>query len=163
MLDGVAADRVLIRAESVPFRPHRGIYVVVEGAGASDTAAHEAALMATEGVAGLWTFGSGEASDAHPWKPGDQRITVAWLDADPNAVAAAPRAGRAVAYRRDLRRAVRDDHSVGMDLVRRGRVNCDARDSVCTTNGAHLGLGEHRDRRDRAVRRVRRGRRRVDG
>ena len=88
VLDGAAADRVLIRAESVPFRPHRGIYVVVEAAGAADADAHEAALMSTAGVAGLWTFGSGEASDAHPWEPGDERITVAWLDAEPNAVAA---------------------------------------------------------------------------
>ena len=39
VLDGVAAPRVLVRAESVPFRPHRGIYVVVEAAGASDTVA----------------------------------------------------------------------------------------------------------------------------
>ena len=70
VLDGAAADRVLIRAESVPFRPHRGIYVVVEAAGASDTAAHEAALMAVAGVAGLWTFGSGEASDAAPLAAG---------------------------------------------------------------------------------------------
>ena len=96
-VDGVAAPRVLVRAESVPFRPHRGIYVVVEAAGAVDTAEHEAALMAAAGVAGLWTFALGRASDAHPWKPGDQRITVAWLDEDPNAVAAAPRAGRTVA------------------------------------------------------------------
>ena len=83
-LDGVAAPRVLVRAESVPFRPHRGIYVVVEGAGASDTARARSRAHGAPGVAGLWTFGSGEESDAHPWKPGDQRITVAWLDDDPN-------------------------------------------------------------------------------
>jgi len=79
----------LIRAESVPFRPHRGIYVVVEEGSGSDADAHEAALMDVDGVAGLWAFGSGDASDSHPWQPGDDRITVAWLDAEPNEVAAA--------------------------------------------------------------------------
>jgi len=87
IVGGVAHDRVLVRPESIPFRPHHGIYVVVEDAGAPDTDAHEDALMAVPGVAGLWTFVSGAASDAHPWKPGDQRITVAWLDTDPLAVA----------------------------------------------------------------------------
>jgi hypothetical protein len=89
ILDGRAAPRVLVRDESVPFRPHRGIYVVVEAAGAPDCAAHEAALMDVPGVAGLWVFGSGEASESHPWQPGDVRITVAWLDEDPLAVGAA--------------------------------------------------------------------------
>ena len=83
IVDGAAAPRVLIRDESVPFRPHRGIYVIVEAAGAPDCAAHEAAVMAAPGVAGLWSFGSGEASESHPWQPGDERITVAWLDEDP--------------------------------------------------------------------------------
>jgi hypothetical protein len=89
IIGGVAAPRVLVRAESVPFRPHRGIYVVVEDASASDIAQHEAALMNAPGVTGCWTFLSGGESEAHPWKPGDQRITVAWLDEEPNTTAAA--------------------------------------------------------------------------
>jgi hypothetical protein len=89
VLDGTAAPRVLVRDAAVPFRPHRGIYVVVEAAGGTDTDEHERGLMATDGVAGMWTFASGEASESHPWKPEDQRITVAWLDGDPLAVAAA--------------------------------------------------------------------------
>jgi hypothetical protein len=89
LLDGVAAPRVLIRAEAVPFRPHRGIYVVVEDAGTGDAPAHEAALMDVPGIAGLWSFVSGEASDTLPWNSGEQRITVAWLDVDPCTVAAA--------------------------------------------------------------------------
>jgi hypothetical protein len=87
VLDGAAAPRVLIRAEALPFRPHLGIYVVVEAAGATDVVDHERALVDSDGVAGLWSFGPLEAAASRPWKPSDARITVAWLDEDPIAVA----------------------------------------------------------------------------
>jgi hypothetical protein len=88
IVDGAAAPRVLVRDEAIPFRPHAGVYVVVEEAGTADTAEHERAVMATDGVVGFWSFISGDPSDAHPWKPGDRRITVAWLDGEPVAAAA---------------------------------------------------------------------------
>ncbi len=130
ILDGVAAPRVLIRDESVPFRPHLGIYVVVEAAGAPDCDAHEAALLAGPGVAGLWSFGSGEPSESLPWQPGDERITVAWLDEDAVTVAAALGADRTGASRGFVRGALRDDHAVGVDLVRRRGVNPGAAPAV---------------------------------
>jgi hypothetical protein len=46
-------------------------------------------LLDVPGVAGLWTFATSRAFDAHPWKTGDHRITVCWLDDDPLHVAAA--------------------------------------------------------------------------
>ena len=66
------APRVLIDEQVVPFRPCRGIYVVV----AADPAPGSLALD-VQGVAGAWSFADAE-----------RRITVAWLDEDPLAVAA---------------------------------------------------------------------------
>jgi hypothetical protein len=70
------APRVLISAEAVPYRPHRGVYAVVQEA--SGTAPDLDLMCATDGVAGAWAF----AGDA-------QRITIAWLDGEPLHVAAA--------------------------------------------------------------------------
>jgi hypothetical protein len=67
------APRVLISAEAVPYRPNRGVYVVVEEGDGS--AALPAACCAHEGVAGAWQFGDAERA-----------VTVAWLDAPPLAV-----------------------------------------------------------------------------
>jgi hypothetical protein len=67
---------VLISAAAVPYRPHRGVFVVV------DDARHPAvdlnAWCAQPGVAGAWAF-AGEG----------RRISVAWID-DGDAIAAAP-------------------------------------------------------------------------
>jgi hypothetical protein len=76
LLDTAVAPRVLISAEAVPYRPHRGVYAAVHAA--SGTAPDLDAMCATAGVAGAWVF----ADDA-------QRITVAWLDEEPLQVAAA--------------------------------------------------------------------------
>jgi hypothetical protein len=76
LLDTAVAPRVLISAEAVPYRPHRGVYAAVQAA--SGTAPDLEAMCATAGVAGAWVF----ADDA-------QRITVAWLDDEPLQVAAA--------------------------------------------------------------------------
>jgi hypothetical protein len=62
-----AAPRVLISAEAVPYRPHRGVYVVVQDR--ARTAIDTGAWCAQPGVAGVWVF----ADDA-------RRVTVAWLD-----------------------------------------------------------------------------------
>ena len=70
-LDAIAvAPRVLISPEAVPYRPNRGVYVVVQPVGAA--APDLDALCATAGVAGAWRFAEAE-----------RRITVAWLDDAP--------------------------------------------------------------------------------
>ncbi len=89
-----AAPRVLVSAEAVPYRPHRGVYVVVAdgadpglaagaGAGAGTGAG---GVLDEPGVAGLWTFASTE-DYAQRWRTGRRTISVAWLDADPLTVA----------------------------------------------------------------------------
>jgi hypothetical protein len=93
----VAAPRVLVSAAAVPFRAHRGLYVVVEEPRDSDARAdyerwlvaeHEPAVLAVPGVAGIWTFETPEELTSPRWSAGSRRITVCWLDDDPVAVAA---------------------------------------------------------------------------
>ncbi|MDQ1510114.1 MAG: hypothetical protein QOG50_1958 [Actinomycetota bacterium] len=95
--DAVAAPRVLVSAEAVPFRAHRGLYVIVEEHRESDALVeyqrwlateHEPALLAVPGVAGIWTFASSERLASPRWSAGARRITVCWLDGDLLAVAA---------------------------------------------------------------------------
>jgi hypothetical protein len=74
LVDTAVAPRVLISAEAVPYRPHRGVYATVQTASAA--ALDLDVVCATDGVAGAWVF----ADDA-------QRITVAWLDGEPVQVA----------------------------------------------------------------------------
>src|SRR6185369_14102684 len=61
----VVAPRALVSAAAVPFRAHRGLYVVVEEPRDSDAfaqheremlAEHDRALVEVPGVAGVWTF-----------------------------------------------------------------------------------------------------------
>jgi len=68
------APRVLISAAAVPYRPNRGVYMVVQTAGAARPDA--GTWCAADGVAGVWQFADAERT-----------ITVAWLDEDPLAVA----------------------------------------------------------------------------
>jgi hypothetical protein len=80
-----AAPRVLISAEAVPYRPNRGAYVVVEDlppgpATAADGRAR--AVLAVPGVAGVWSFVSGEERRM-AWRPGRRRVTVCFLDESP--------------------------------------------------------------------------------
>ncbi len=76
-----AATRVLVSAEAVPYRPHRGIRVVVEPAElASSEPTDPSALCDVEGVAGVWQFETDPRFDAHVWNTGGRRITVAWID-----------------------------------------------------------------------------------
>jgi hypothetical protein len=108
LLSADAASRVLVSSDAVPYRPNRGVYVVVEQP--VDRAhldehtrwlhtEHHPALLAVPGVAGIWTFTTSTAFRSHPWEPGDHRVTVIWLDDEPVAVAHALRdvdaAGRA--------------------------------------------------------------------
>jgi hypothetical protein len=81
-----AARRVRVSAEAVPYRPSRGVYVIVD---ALATAADDpVALLADPGVAGVWTFATSPDLTSRRWSPGRRRITVAWLDEEPLTVAA---------------------------------------------------------------------------
>ena len=87
-----AAPRVMISAEAVPYRPHRGLYLVVDRRpddGVPFAEARDDHLLAVDGVAGVWTFATDPAEPSpERWRPGDHRITVAFVDGDPLAVAA---------------------------------------------------------------------------
>jgi hypothetical protein len=96
VLDTAVAPRALIAAEAVPYRPNRGVYVVVEEPVDRVRldehtrwlhAEHHATLLAVPGVVGLWTFTTSPAFREHPWDPGHRRVTVVWLDDAPLAVA----------------------------------------------------------------------------
>lgn len=99
-----AAPRVLVGAEVVPFRPHLGVYLVVEEAGdgtrtdcgsGTDIGSGEdagaggpvASLLSVDGVAGVWVFATTPAVRRDNFSPGDRRVTLCYLDEDPATVA----------------------------------------------------------------------------
>lgn len=98
-VDTAVAPRVLISAEAVPYRPNRGVYVVVESEPASDAAGtaytewldaeHVPALLALPGVAGVWSFAGAPEVGRYRWTTPGTRITVVWLDDDPLGTVAA--------------------------------------------------------------------------
>jgi hypothetical protein len=96
-----AAPRVLVSAEALPFRPHRGVYLIVEAPNPEGDVdgwfrwhhrEHALDLVAVEGVAGVYVFRSstllgvgpdqGERFGVQAWDPGGRIITVAYLDDD---------------------------------------------------------------------------------
>ncbi|MGB9304822.1 MAG: hypothetical protein WCB92_14420 [Mycobacterium sp.] len=102
LLQWQSSPQALISAEVVPFRPHRGVLLIVEEApkglrGRPSQwlqwlhAEHYPALLATPGTAGAWTFGStNEWNRANRgWRTDPQYITVVYLDDDPLATTAA--------------------------------------------------------------------------
>ncbi|OBA82450.1 hypothetical protein A9W99_01770 [Mycobacterium sp. 1164966.3] len=98
LLQWQSSPRALISAEVVPFRPHRGVLLVVEeSVGDRPTqwlrwlhAEHYPALLAVPGTAGAWTFGSTNEWNAasRGWRAEPQYITVVYLDDDPLATTA---------------------------------------------------------------------------
>jgi hypothetical protein len=95
-VDGVAAaPAALVSAAAVPFRAHRGLYVVVEEPRDESTdeyrrwlrSEHEPALLDVPGVAGIWTFATNPQLTSRRWTAGAHRITMCWLDQDPLDVA----------------------------------------------------------------------------
>jgi hypothetical protein len=104
-LEALAAPRSLVAPEVIPYRPNRGIYVVVDEP-LPDTSSvdeylrlrhtdHFPRLLEIPGVAGIWSFATRRwafaKSEGPPADPGAQdatRITVAFLDEDPLEVAA---------------------------------------------------------------------------
>ncbi|HEX5266010.1 MAG TPA: hypothetical protein VFW24_04505 [Acidimicrobiales bacterium] len=77
-----AAPRVLVGADVVPWRPARGVYLLIE-----QGAAPAGALTGVPGVAGTWWY-AGAALPA-PWRTDTtgMQITYCYLDDDPVAVA----------------------------------------------------------------------------
>lgn len=97
LLDALAAPRALIADDVVPFRPHKGVYVIVEEP--TDSAGQDhylqqvhteilPTLVAVPGVAGALTFGTTPAIRRPTFTPGVFRITTCYLDDDPATVAA---------------------------------------------------------------------------
>ncbi len=95
LLETHAAPRALISAEVVPFRPHRGIYLIVEEPAAEPGGAHLRrqhaeilpGLVSVPGVAGAWTYATTPAIRRPMFSDGSFRMTVCYLDGDPAAVA----------------------------------------------------------------------------
>ncbi len=92
LLRWYAAPQALVSAEVVPFRPHRGVVILVEEPAGEDVGAwlqwlhtdHYPALLATPGVAGAWMYGETRTWNLHPHAQGDpQYTTVVYLDEDP--------------------------------------------------------------------------------
>ena len=91
---------MLVSGEALPFRPHRGVLLLVEAIGAGDVAAwarwhhtdHLPELLRAPGVAGAYTFRSstvlGTGADqgvrfgVPMWNPGQRFVTVVYLDDD---------------------------------------------------------------------------------
>ncbi|MGH3577443.1 MAG: hypothetical protein ACRDU0_07800, partial [Mycobacterium sp.] len=96
LLEAHAAPRALISAEVVPFRPHRGVYLIVEAP--TDPAAQDEylrrrhvelfpELVSVPGVAGVWSYATTPSIRRPMFTDGQFRMTVCYLDEDPAAVA----------------------------------------------------------------------------
>jgi len=92
-----AAPAALISAEVVPFRPHRGVVLIVEEP-VGDVATwqqwlhreHYPELLSVEGVAGAWMYGSTGTWAVLPTCQGEPQLTtVVYLDGDPVATSKA--------------------------------------------------------------------------
>jgi len=92
LLHWYSSPRAQISPEVVPFRPHRGVLVIVEEPAGDDVAAwlqwlhadHYPAVLASPGVAGVWMYGTSTTWKVHPSAQGDpQYTTVFYLDDDP--------------------------------------------------------------------------------
>ena len=72
-----AAPRAMIRPSVLPFRPHRGVYVVIEGESAS---LDPSSLTRIDGVAGFWTMAVDAANHTAYSTPGRHHATLVYLD-----------------------------------------------------------------------------------
>ncbi len=90
-LEAAAAPSALISGEAVPYRPHRGVFVIVEAPEGAPDDAHDQwlhrdwtpSVLDVDGVAGLWTFATSPRLNRLTWDPGNRRITVVYLDDEP--------------------------------------------------------------------------------
>jgi hypothetical protein len=83
------APRVHISAEAVPYRPNRGVFVIVEEEPEGTPSSGGAELVEVDGVAGVWVFETTPQVPAGRWTGGRRRITVCYLDGDPQTVSRA--------------------------------------------------------------------------
>jgi hypothetical protein len=95
LLETIAAPRVLVSAEVIPFRPHRGVYLIVEqpdGTMAQDGFIQRLhtdilpALVEVPGVAGVWTYATSPEIRRPMFSEGRYRFTVCYLDDEPATV-----------------------------------------------------------------------------
>jgi hypothetical protein len=92
--DWYAAPAALVSPEVVPFRPHRGVVLIIEEPSGDDPnwhdwLAHEhyPEVLATDGVAGLWRYGTSDLwTVMASCEGGPQLTTVIYLDDDPVAM-----------------------------------------------------------------------------
>jgi hypothetical protein len=100
----VAAPRVMVSAEAIPYRPNRGVYFVMRtwdeggvsgpGAGRRPSRAARASaddqlatrLVDADGVAGVWSFASSRRFERHGWGTGERSMTLCYLDVEPLSV-----------------------------------------------------------------------------
>jgi hypothetical protein len=92
LLRWYASPRALVSAEVVPFRPHRGVVVIIEEPAGDDPTTwlqwlhteHYPAVLAVPGVAGAWMYRDTTTWKLHPAVHGHpQYTTVIYLDDDP--------------------------------------------------------------------------------
>jgi hypothetical protein len=97
-LEAQASPRVLVSSDVVPFRPNRGIYLIVEQPTDRERLdgylrwrhdEHLPQLVTTPGVAGAWMFATDARYRRGRYTEGDYRITVCYLDGDPSETAKA--------------------------------------------------------------------------
>jgi hypothetical protein len=79
----LAAPRVKVGADVLPWWPARGVYLLLE---THETPAAE--LLDIEGVAGIWSTSALDVSPALASAPAGQQLTYCFLDDDPVATAA---------------------------------------------------------------------------
>jgi hypothetical protein len=80
-----------VSAEVVPWRPHRGVVLIIEEPKEGDLSdwlqwlhvEHHPQLLDVHGVAGVWMYGATSTWQLHPRLQGDpQYATVVYLDED---------------------------------------------------------------------------------
>jgi hypothetical protein len=97
LLETHAAPRVLISSEVVPFRPHRGVYLIVDEPAEPDRPTQDAylqrrhrhllpELVSVPGVAGAWSYATTPAIRRAAFTDGDYRMTLCYLDDEAAAV-----------------------------------------------------------------------------
>ncbi len=94
LLEAHAASRVLVSPEVVPFRPHRGVYLIVDEPDATDQDRFVQRihveivpeLLSVPGVAGVWTFATSASFRYHLFSEGKLRVALCYLDDEPAAV-----------------------------------------------------------------------------
>ncbi|HEY3143378.1 MAG TPA: hypothetical protein VGJ86_19730 [Acidimicrobiales bacterium] len=80
LVDKAANPAALVAADVVPWRPNRGVYLILDRTGSTDAAA---ALACVDGVAGVWRFQGTSGRHARAQDCGEIEATICYLDGDP--------------------------------------------------------------------------------